>query len=102
MIKLGYTKTKQVVNRPVKVGKNNKKDANGNTIYIGGAGEVSVFSLGNIEVHVEHDAHGNHLLQLVDPIEGNMTRKLPYSAVKQLKLLEKQAKGVNVWTAFNG
>lgn len=102
LIKLGFVETRGALNRPVKVGNRNKKDDKGNVVYKGGD-RVSVFALGaNLEVHVEHDKNGNHLLSLFDVVKGESSQKIPYNTVKTLKLLEKQAKGQNVWAAFNG
>lgn len=102
LITLGYVATKGALNRPVKIGNNrNKKDDKGNTVYHGGAGEVHVYALGSLEIHVEHDKSGNHLVSLYDVKTGDVSGKLPYRAVKSLKLFEKQAKGQNIWSAFN-
>ena len=99
LISLGFIVTKGARNVPVKLdGKIVKLD--GKTLYAGGAGEVFVCTLGSLEVMVEHDRGGNHLVQLHDVKSGETSGKAPYRTVKALKLLEKQVNGENVWEYF--
>lgn len=99
LISLGFSVTKGARNTPVKVGGKNLK-VDGKTVYAGGAGEVFICTLGSLEVMVEHDRNGNHLLQLHDVRSGQTSGKAPYRTVKALGLLEKQVSGENVWEYF--
>lgn len=77
----------------------NKKDSFGNEILRGGE-KVEVYKFGSIEIHMDHDSKGRHMIALHDPATGSTSQRILFVDAYKMGTLKRLANGRNVWAEF--
>ena len=76
-----------------------KKDAEGNPVYVGGE-QVKVYTVGSLEIHMDHDKDGRHQIRLMEVASGTFTGRINFQLAVKQGLIKALASGKNVWERF--